>query len=315
MAAQKVTIRSLKARTKILEKHVRRRELATEEELKDHRPGGKENSGPRSLWSWVYWYAQLTRFSGREDVLGSGSGMAGETADAIVLDALRNAPETVKLTPQADGTPRSVKVYPKSLDALLHVHARDELLSWLTKRYHVLKDNATPDDLELLDRVANELAHQYRIIVWILCSEGPRMPFDPANSEPNPPDWSDVDPIEAIAIFQGHLEVNGNRLRALDALVSPYTDNTKDGRVKRPSWSTFVGALSVRMKLAPSELMKDRSLGELLAMVKLANETEATNKSGQDAQGFTDDDRTHLGHATESTKYRRKVASAPGGKP
>lgn len=317
MAANKVTIRSLKERCKILERHVRRRELATEEELRDYRPGGKDNSGPRSLWSWIYWFAQLTRFSGREDILGGPGGVATEEADAIILDALRNAPQAVKLTPQDDGTPRSMKVYPKSLDALLHVHARDECLNWLTKRFYLLKENAEgPGDLELLDRVATELSHQYQVIIWIVCSEGPQMPFETADSEPNPPDWAEVDPIEAVAIFRVHLEVNGNRLKALNSLVSPYSDDGKDGRTKRPSWSTFVGALAVRMKMAPEELMKDRALAELLAMVKLANDAERPSGNGtRDEHGFTNDDRTHLGPATESTTYKRKVASAPGGRP
>lgn len=274
--AQKVSLRALKERARVLETHVVRRGYADHEELEQYRPGSEGNPGKNTTWAYIWWLMQLTRFAGREDTLGYGDvNRQHGAADAAVLDALRNEPECLVLPPLEDPlTPdakkRELFVYPKSLDALMWCHAHDQLLSWLTAKYDVLMRNNTAADLEMMDRCMAEMSYQYRLLVWVVGTKGPGMPdgFERASDHPEPPAWTDLQPFEMLLFAKAHMTVNGDRLRALEYLVAPQKADKKT--VQRPSWSVFMGSMAVKMKVQPERLMKDFSLGEVMAAVKLS---------------------------------------------
>jgi hypothetical protein len=250
--------RDLQAKCAVLEEKVRARRLATDDELAEYRPERK--SAP--LWDWIWWYAQLVRFCGRLEVHEH----AGAEADALIIAALRAEPKTVQLDPE-----RSLQVFPKSFDALLNIHARDQLLLWLTTRYAALHDNANgADAMQFLERVAGEMAYQHQLLAWTVTTPGPGLPFAPEeeNSRPAPPaEIRALEPWEILRLHQAFLEVNVMRLNALDKLIDPPKGDEKGGR---PSWSVFMGSLSLKMQTDPKKLMRDYALVQLLAVVKLA---------------------------------------------
>lgn len=289
-APTKVTIRMLKERCGILEDHVRLRGYATADELAEYRPGGETNPGPKTLWSWIWWLAQLTRFAGREEVMGGQGGSTGhQEADALILDALRNAPKELSFPSLEDGpcskhfakvegcdecegewpAPRIMSVYPKSLDALMWCHARDELLKWQTAQYDVLREYGGAKEMDMLERVTAAMAREYRLLMWAVTTEGPRLPKELVEQEhPDPPEYTDIQPLEMLLVAKAHMEVNGERLHAIERLLAPAKADEK--QLQRPSWSVFVGQMAIQMKVQPAKLMKDFSLGELLATAKVS---------------------------------------------
>ena len=215
---------------------------------------------------------QLTRFAGREDALGAGDIHRNhEAADAAVLDALRNEPEHLEFPPLEDGEEKRLyRVYPKSLDALLQCHVRDHVLAWLTAKYDILRRNQTAAEMELLPRCVAEISYQYSLLVWIVCTAGPRMPdgFTTEELRPDAPEWAELQPFEMLLVAKAHMKVNGDRLRALEYLIAPQKADKRTTR--RPSWSVFMGSMAVKMKVQPERLMRDYSLGEVMAAIKLS---------------------------------------------
>jgi hypothetical protein len=251
-----VSKKELQQKCATLEEKVRARRLATDDELAEYRPARR--SAP--LWDWIWWYAQLVRFCGRLEVHES----AGAEADALIVAALRAEPKAVALGE------RSLQVHPKSFDALLNIHARDQLLIWLTTRYAALRDNANgADAMQFLERTAAEIAYQNQLLAWSVTTPGPGLPFVPeADDRPQPPDEiKTLEPWDILRLHQAFVEVNVARLNALDKLIDPPKGDDKGGR---PSWSVFIGSLSMKWQVDPKKLMRDQALVQLLAVVKLA---------------------------------------------
>ena len=249
--------KELQQKCATLEEKVRARRLASDDELAEYRPARK--SAP--LWDWIWWYAQLVRFCGRLEQHES----AGGEADALIVAALRAEPKTVGL----DGG-RSLQVYPKSFDALLNIHARDQLLLWSTTRYAALRDNKnSADALQFLERMAAEIAYQYQLLAWAATTEGPGLPFAAESDErPTvPAAIAALEPWDILRVQQAFVEVNVARLNALDKLIEPPKGDEKGGR---PSWSVFLGSLAMKWQVDPKKLMRDHALVQLLAVVKLA---------------------------------------------
>ena len=63
-------------------------------------------------------------------------------------------------------------------------------------------------------------------------------------------------------------EVNGGRLRALTALMPSATSDGAEP--PRASWSVFASALSMELGVPVSTLLRDWTLGEVLAQVHIA---------------------------------------------
>lgn len=254
-------------RCEVLEKHVRSRRLATDEELAEYRPA----KGSRDeLFAWVYFYAQLIRFCGRIET----KELDGSEADGVILAALHGDPLAVTL---ASGT--VVQVHAKSLHALLHFQARDRRLLWLTSQFSTLRESQDPADLALLERVGAELAYQNLLLAWMATHEGPGLPYDsePWSDEQDarpelPPHIAALEPWDVLRIHRAFIERNSTCLQALERL----TDPPKGDAGGRPSWSVFIGQLSVRYKVDAKRLMRDHSLVKLLAIAKL------TTPSGPD---------------------------------
>lgn len=276
MARSDVSVAALKERCGALEGHVKHRKLASGDELASYRPGGPLNRYPpslsgatgraASLWNWVWYHAQLVRFCGREDTT------TGEVqdADAIIMDALRGAPEVVEVpSPLPEAPPQVFAVYPKSMDALIVCHTRDRLLLWLATRIKVLRSHETPETLSIIERGLLEISYQHGLMCWIVTHRDAGLPFTLDDVRPElPPEIAAMDTFTKLRISRAHMKVNGERLAALEALVSEQVTSS-GAPSKRPSWSVFIGTLSQKMGVQPQVLMRDYSLGEMLAAVKL----------------------------------------------
>lgn len=292
---ERFTRKSLGEKCRVLEGHVRHREYATDEELLAYRPGGPENPG-RGTNAWVFWYAQLVRFCGREEV----TEQEHESADAAVLDAYRNQPESVELVSLDDsGKRRVLTIHPKGLGALMECHERDWMLGWLATKLAVLRESDRPEHLELIGRTLQEIGRQYAMLAWIASHPGAGIPYPvglaagASTDIPEPPEWLlQLEPIDYSNIAHAFSVVNAQRLKALDALTAADA-GARDG--DRPSWSVFVGSLAIQMKTSPRQLMWDTSLAELLAAIRSHShaEKEAREKAERDAKVKAPAGRSH----------------------
>lgn len=291
----KFSKRALTDRCATLEKHVQHKRYATEEELGAYRPGGTENRS-RAMDGLVYWYGQLIRFCGREEA----DERDADRTDARVLEALRNDPMTVMLS--GDGS-ESVTVYQKSLDVLFVLHARECVIAWLAKKIEALKSSETTEHLALIESALAELSYHWRVQCWVVTYPGPGAPFSAAESRPDLPNdvpWLvAVSPWDCLRICQAYTVVNAQRLQSLDSLIASNTDDPSTP--SRPSWSTFVGSLAMRLNTLPTHLVRDTSLVELLSMVQVHGAAE------RDAQESAKRDR-------EADQFAATF-SRPGGRP
>lgn len=263
--AAKFNFTSLKARCKDLEAHVVARNLASPDELKARRPGGADNER-RDAWAWLRWYGALSQFLARD----GQDEFDEERAEAAAVDALRGEPREVRLS-----TAQSVKVYPKSFHALANCAARDVVLIWLTERAHAIRSagpKAKASEAQILERLNNEIAYQYALLVWTVTTQGPGLPFDPMAEKVDPPGWAlELDPMDMVLICKAHTIVNARRLMMAETLMAP---NVEGQPSRRPSWAVFFADASKRYQVPPARLMRDYALSELVAAALLESRPE-----------------------------------------
>lgn len=261
MAKRSISVAELKAECTVLERAVCSAGLATKEQLKEEAP--KRGTGARE---WLAYYVQLHR---RHAFLSKRSGTGAE--DAEVLDALRGQPIVVEMVSKDD---QQVQVYPKSLHASLYVHALDLKLAWLLAQKNLLERRGTAGDVLMLSKVYEAITYVYQLLVWVVCSEGPSMPFDTNDPDPTPPEWvMRMEPWDVLRICQAHQKLLA-RLQALSALIDEGTQREKTGI--RPSWSMFYSTMAVELKDSAVNLIKLRSVGEMLAMARMNAAAHAT---------------------------------------
>ena len=281
----------LKAECVTLERGVLRSGFATEADLKRWKPGGEDNSG-RDARAWLTYYARLHRWHSKGERSDGENGFdPHDMNDRRVLDALRNEPVPVRLIDAIviEGEPvrDTVHVYAKSLDALLHVHALDRTLAMLMMKKLQLEQVLGPAS-ELLTRTIEVISYSYQLLVWIVTSPGPEMPWEADNVDPIPPMWiTKLQAWDVIRICQATQE-HQLRLAALSALVDVKSQNETGGT--RPSWSMFVANMAMEMKEpgGANTLMKHRALVELLASVQLfsASRNQPSKDSDSDGTGL-----------------------------
>jgi hypothetical protein len=266
----KLTRKSLRDRCAVIEQTARRRALATPAELSAVRPGGGENPG-KGFYQDVRWFGHLCAFLERDE----RSDPQRRAADAALSSALLELPRAVEVvTKYPDGTATPWKVYPKSFRVLVDCDVRDRVIQALTVRVEALRVIAGVDtsaDVALdLDRLARELARQYGMMVWIATAPGPGFPYpEGADPEPDPPQpIADLDPWDLWQISQAWHKVNAERLEMADVLLAPQRQNAKDSK-QRPSWAVLFSAVGQDLDIDPARLMRDRSLVNVLATVRL----------------------------------------------
>lgn len=262
-----ISIKELRAECQLLERVVSSERLATKEQFVEQRPGGRANPD-KTARGWLYFYRWLHRQHAKLEHR-AGETPARALADATVMDALRADPVAVTIL----GRPEPLHVYPKSLDALLQVHALDRQLAWLNTQLSRLYEAATPSALELVPRLLEEISYTYHLLAWIVTTDGPKMPYRPDDPAPQPPDWiTTLEPWDIVRIVEAHHK-HLFRLQALSALVDERRQGEQGGQC--PSWSMFIGSMALELGADPVVLMRDRDLVSMLAAVQLRNAAQA----------------------------------------
>lgn len=260
------SLAQLKSDIDTLERVVVRLRLITPEEQTANKPGGEDNADLGYAGHLRYLIVLNRRHAKLELDAQRDSEMAD---DATVLAALNETPLRIEL-PKSDGMPEEVFVYPKSFHALVDVHTRDYLLGWLVSRAAKLKQRGTAQDADLLMRVQREITFQYSIIIWVATHPGPGLPYDDVLNADRliVPKWIMLlDPLMMYHVFRKYMTVNVRRLHAVSSLVPPQEEASVSSR---PRWSIFFGTLANERNDSATRLMRDRSLGSLMAEVSLA---------------------------------------------
>lgn len=260
MGARSISTNELRAECTLLERVCMSERLISKEQTLAQRPGGAENPD-KTAKGWLNFYRWLTRQHAKvqHDIQPESRAIA----DATVMDALRGKPIPVKLP----GSDADWHVYPKSLDALLQIHALDIQLSWMVKRHAALVAMNTPEAMDLIPTVMAELTYTYHLLCWTVTHPGPGMPFAEDDAHPTPPEKIlALEPWDCIRIVQAH-HTHLSRLAALTSLIDEKRQGDDGG--KRPSWSMFIGTIAAEHGADPVVYMKNRDLPSLLAAVRL----------------------------------------------
>jgi len=269
--ARSLPLRDLLAECRRLRDHLVSTGVATAEGLTPCEPGGRDNpdTGPRGV---MIWHGLLHQRIGADRATREFTKATDgrSAADATVMAALAARPEGVTLvTPLTDGR-RQVGVHPKSPEALAWIAVQDRWMGELVAKRAIIAESQTAQDRHLTTRIDREILHTLHLFAWAVTHEGPRLPFA-WDDEPEIPDAiRDMDPMDIHRIAQAHVRVNGRRLQAVSALIT--SDSTPGS--KPPAWSVFVAASASELGVQPSVMMRDWSLGELLASVRLAGQAK-----------------------------------------
>ncbi|MBA2706252.1 MAG: hypothetical protein H0U59_00405 [Gemmatimonadaceae bacterium] len=239
---------------------LRFKRVATEEELGQYAPGSTENPGD-DLHAWVFYYAHCVRMCDR---LKDSSAKASHqpASEDVVLEALRDAPESVRLT---DGS--EIRVYPKSFVALRAVQSCQDRINWMLERRDLLSKYQGAEELDFLARVDEAITRDYQVIVLIATSEGPQLPFSPFDGPTEIPERiATLSPVDYVLVHRGFLTANAIRLHVLTTMLDQMS-GAEGGT--RASWSTFFATRAEDSHLPASTLMSDRSLVSQVAAALL----------------------------------------------
>ncbi len=260
---------SLKERCALIDETVRYKKLATDDELAAYKPGGEENQA-KDLGAWVFYFANLVRFLGREEMKEVRRDIAGDGAQRTVLDALRDAPVYLELQPIGEAEPRKLAAYPKSFESLLEIDLHDQAINWLNEQSQKLRGLPIPVSAEALAAVDREILHQYQLIVFSATHPGAGLPF-PADDPPKVlPEWiRELNPVDVFRIHRAFITCNVIRLQSLYMLLELKIGETQPDRL---SWATFFSTRAEESGIEPQTLMRDRSLGSQIATALIAAE-------------------------------------------
>jgi hypothetical protein len=262
-----------------------------ESEIAAYWPGGPENpEPPRSIGAWIYCALQLARFFGRTEAREAYEAAPERNAEAqaAALAALRAEPVPVELVArEADGSPVVRHVHPKSFLALLELTHRTRCIGALVQAAEHVAVQAVDGDaaaLELLDRVHQELAYQYRLLAWIATTPGPGLPYEETTPTPVLPDgpaftWLHaLDALDYYRLALATQQANAERLALVQGMLTPDTDG---GPVARPSFgSLFVGYAEAK-HVPPRAVMRDWSLAEVVTDAQLQAEAHRAARAGE----------------------------------
>lgn len=277
-ATRSVPVTALRAECTLMERTVLSERFTDKAALAPVQPGGASNPD-KGAAGWLRYLKHLHRVHA-VGVAPAAAREAGHEPDAAalqraeqtVLDAMRDHPIAVPI----DGGTRVVHVYPKSLDALLHVQALDAQLAWMTQAHArlmaTLETDPRPDLADKVPEVLAVISYTYQLVAWIVTHPGPAMPYAPGDDHPEPPaEVRALAPWDVVRICRAHQQhlLRTSAVAALvDEVAQGETKGTRAGR--RPTWAALYAQLEIEGVGPAPVLMKHRSLASLLATVRLS---------------------------------------------
>jgi len=271
-----LSVGELEEQCKRFEQVLTARKLATSAEIDPHRPGGPENpdSGPRG---WLHFYGELRAIHTRGDAMVAAARTIEDmaAADGRGLELFANKPETVRCVGLGGEAGKVYQVHPKCLGALILCHERDERLQWLALRLDELQRRGTAADLDLVERVDEEMLKNLCLIAWVVTTPGKGLPWDRLAQVPEPPEeFRQLDLPDLLAIHHAHMVVNGLRIEMVRRSVLGRRTLESGPADSMPRWTTFVGQAAMRLNTRADAVMWDWTLAELLLAVATSAEVE-----------------------------------------
>ena len=265
-----------------LRNHVRARGWAETEELSKAWPTDCDCVNGRAIckacarkpqYDWWMCHSQLMRYMGRGEW---HSDLFGAEVEEEAMKALRSEPHTVTLL---DGT--TVDVHPKGLEALLYLRNIDWTVAFLTQSLEMLREEASQRVAEdgdqfaelvtQMDAIESEISYQQAVALSVATTKGPH--FAKKKCEDPPRKWYEIDPLDATLVHRGFYRVNVLRWSRVPYIAgAPKKDGPNSGN-GRMSWSVFAAQMSKQLKIPPKQVMREKSLAELLTAVQLAQPT------------------------------------------
>jgi len=171
------------------------------------------------------------------------------------------------------GVPRIRNVFPKSQHALLTLELYDGDLGRLAAEYQALKQGPPAVFAAAAGAVLHGISHCQRIFAWIICHEGPGLPFADDNLNPVPPAWTaDLSPLDHLMLVQAHRQL-GARLGLALQLIEP----AQEGKSRPGSWSTILAVASTELGLGSRTLTRDHTLESVVVQLAVAREAKAAS--------------------------------------
>lgn len=231
--------------------------VVTELDLASYWPGGEENK-ESDVRAWIFCYANYVRFNAQaEDRFA-----AATPSDDDVIKALADEPQSVTLQ---SGT--TLKVYPKSFTALQRLDRWDARIAWLVRRRDVLASRDSADDIELLERLDEEISLQYGLLVAAATHPAPTLPDETELLELAKRTIAMISPVDLVILRRAHITVNALRLQMLKHHLKAAGGDPPEGH---QSWQTFFVMREDDSHTPATVLMNDRSLTSQLASTVLA---------------------------------------------
>lgn len=256
--------KELRDRCERLREHLSARSAGSDQEIKDLWPGSKLNP-KRDTLAWARAYAGLSRIAGRSE-RPERDRTAGAD-EAAVMDAIADTPEELTIA-RADGTKFQVAVYAKSHRALEWIGSRGRRIDWLVKSRADLEDSGRADIFDLVERIGEEIVHQYALLAEAATTPGCWLPWEPADVPDRTQDWAAfVSPVDLVRIKDAFIRVNAVRLAVLQGRLSP---RKADGTPPL-SWAEFFSLRGSDTGVATSTLLRDRSLVSEVAAALMAS--------------------------------------------
>jgi hypothetical protein len=251
----------LETRCEAIASSLRGRQLATDQDIQAcyDQPADGE-------LKWAFVYADLRVLLADRSPDKDSKSARVRNADRVILDALRGAPRTVTLSEPVDDL-RELKVYPKSLNALIELAERDAVIGYFNAGLEALRElcrsEPSPERADHLARAVREIGYQERVCVWIVTHDNPGLPFPDSEPSPELPGWlSHISAIDALMIFVAHEEVNAGRLAALQQLPR---GKKQQGEDHARGWGVYLANLASLMDRSAEQLSRDHSLAALFA--------------------------------------------------
>jgi hypothetical protein len=225
---------------------------ATDQQLRDYWPGGKENQYT-GKGAWIYCFAMYAAFN------WSAAQRGGEASSAAVDTAIANrstaSPEPVRLT-----SGRTAAVYPKSYHALRYLDFLDAGHRKAGQLAAAAYDLGSAEALKVMQTYPLVESLAVRLWAWVLTTEGPGLPFKEDASNIELPEWlGELTAIDVVRLYQAHRKVNHDDI----ALISETFPG--DPMKSRLPLSGFLNTYAHEAGHRPLDVFKQFSVGEIFA--------------------------------------------------
>ena len=163
--------------------------LASAEVLRDYWPGGRQNAD-HGLAGWIVCYGKYLVLLCGGSLAETPPPPADAESEHAALQILRGAPIVVEMEARdAQGTPHTRQVFPKSQHALVMLELYEGDLGRLAVAYEALKQGPSTVFAAAAGDVLHGISHCQRMFAWIVCHDGTGLPYPDLDLNPLPPAW------------------------------------------------------------------------------------------------------------------------------